>query len=131
MVVLGMKIHAHHAAKNGHLEVLKWARDNGCPWNKYTCVFAAQNGHLEILRWAHNNGCPWDKYTTYAAVSHGQMEILIWALNNNCPYDIKMIDNLFKIVLKTVDIKQEVREMIPKMEEIIQKMEQSKFKNPF
>jgi hypothetical protein len=21
------------AAEHGHLEVLKWARENGCPWN--------------------------------------------------------------------------------------------------
>ena len=27
-----------HAAQNGHLEVLKWARENGCNWNKQYCL---------------------------------------------------------------------------------------------
>ena len=46
------------AAKNGHLEVLKYARENGCPWDEWTCSFAARNGHLEVLKWARENGCP-------------------------------------------------------------------------
>ena len=47
------------AAEHGHLEVLKWARSNGCPWNEKTCANAASGGHLEILKWARENGCPW------------------------------------------------------------------------
>ena len=38
------------AAENGHLEVLKWARANGCPWNEETCRAAASSGHLEMLK---------------------------------------------------------------------------------
>jgi hypothetical protein len=37
------------AAKQGNLEVLKWARQNGCGWNDLTCACAAGNGHLEGL----------------------------------------------------------------------------------
>ena len=47
-----------YAALNGHFEILKWARENGCPWNEYTCSNAAKNGHFEILKWARENGCP-------------------------------------------------------------------------
>ena len=47
------------AAKNGHLEVLKWARAKGYPWDEQTCAEAAKNGHLEVLQWARANGCPW------------------------------------------------------------------------
>ena len=57
-----------YAASNNHLEVLKWARENGCPWNDWTCLYAAQNGHLEVLKWVRENGCPWDEDTcAYAA----------------------------------------------------------------
>jgi len=49
------------AAKGGHLEVLKWARENGCPWDEWTCAYAAEGGHLEVLKWARENGCPWDE----------------------------------------------------------------------
>ncbi|CAN0461067.1 unnamed protein product, partial [Hapterophycus canaliculatus] len=45
------------AAERGHLEVLKWARENGCPWDRMTCVHAARGEHLEVLAWARANGC--------------------------------------------------------------------------
>jgi hypothetical protein len=47
-----------YAAEGGHLEVLKWARDNGCPWGSDTCLYAAENGHLDILQYLWANGCP-------------------------------------------------------------------------
>jgi hypothetical protein len=31
--------------------VLKWAVDNGCEWGKWTCAHAARGGHLEVLKW--------------------------------------------------------------------------------
>ena len=37
------------SARGGHFAVLKWARAQGCPWNKRTCAIAARNGHLEVL----------------------------------------------------------------------------------
>ena len=46
------------AAQFGKLEVLQWARANGCPWDEYTSHVAAQGGHLEVLHWLHANGCP-------------------------------------------------------------------------
>ena len=48
---------------NGHLEVLQWARANGCAWSVDTCMFAAAGGHLEVLQWARANGGQWNDYT--------------------------------------------------------------------
>jgi hypothetical protein len=31
--------------------------------NYKLCAFAAKNGHLECLKYAHEQGCPWDKNT--------------------------------------------------------------------
>ena len=37
-------------------------------WDEWTCANAAKNGHFEILKWARAQGCPWDKWTcAYAA----------------------------------------------------------------
>src|SRR6202166_70152 len=48
--------------------ILKWARENGCPWDALTCAYAAHNGHFEILKWVREKGCPWNTYTCeYAA----------------------------------------------------------------
>ena len=44
-------------ARNGHLEVLRWARANGCQWDERTCYAAAERGHLDVLKWARANGC--------------------------------------------------------------------------
>ena len=52
---------AAYAAEDGRLEVLQWARANGCPWDKWTCERAAEGGHLEVLQWARANGCSWDE----------------------------------------------------------------------
>jgi len=73
------------AAKGGHLEVLQWARANGCPWDWRTCMYAAQNGHLEVLQWARANGCPWDETTCLYAAGNGHLEVLQWVHANGCP----------------------------------------------
>ena len=52
------------AAAGGHLEVLMWAREHGCPWEEeepseyeyyereiHCCALAAKGGHLDVLRW--------------------------------------------------------------------------------
>ena len=46
------------AATNGKLEVLQWARANGCSWDASTGYSAARNGHLEVLQWAQAHECP-------------------------------------------------------------------------
>ena len=38
------------------LELLKWARANGCKWDEETCTAAARGGHLEVLQWARAEG---------------------------------------------------------------------------
>ena len=69
------------------LNLLKYAFNNGCPWDKYTCRIAAKNGHLECLKYAHNNGCPWDEFTCKSAASNGQLECLKYAFNNGCHWN--------------------------------------------
>jgi len=47
----GMRCYVRSAALGGHLEVLVWARENGCPWDKGTYEGAAMEGQLEA--WAY------------------------------------------------------------------------------
>ena len=49
------------ATFNGNLEAVQYTRTLGISWNSYTCSNAARNGHLQLLKWARVNGCPWDK----------------------------------------------------------------------
>jgi hypothetical protein len=43
---------------NGHVEILKWARANGCPWDWWLRTWAKEKGHDDILEWAKANGLP-------------------------------------------------------------------------
>ncbi len=63
------------AARAGHLEVVKWARANGCNWGAQTCAFAAEKGHLKILKWMHENGCEWDAETCRTAAEGGYVYV--------------------------------------------------------
>ena len=47
-----------NAARAGNLEMVKWLRERGRPWNKETCEIAAREGHTELFEWARDNGCP-------------------------------------------------------------------------
>ncbi len=75
------------AAKGGHLEVLQWARAQGCPRDEETCYRAAKGGHLEVLQWARAQGCPWDERTCSEAAYGGHLEVLQWARAQGCPWD--------------------------------------------
>ena len=58
-------------AEVGSVQYIKYLHENGCKWDRWTCIGAAKNGHIECLIYAHENGCSWDKWTcTYAGCGH-------------------------------------------------------------
>ena len=69
------------------VELAKWARASGCPWDASTCAAVAEGGHLEVLQWLRDNECPWDGRTThYSAAKEGHLDILRWLRANGCPW---------------------------------------------
>jgi hypothetical protein len=72
------------AAAAGRLDVLQWARAQGCPWTSSTCAYAAAEGHLEILDWAITNKCPLDLTVGRAAARQGRLEVLQWMRGRAC-----------------------------------------------
>src|SRR5690606_290642 len=67
-----------HVAKKGNLDVLMWLRKKGCPWDEGTCDFAAEGGHLHVLKWARKNGCDWGLSACISAALNGHLHILKW-----------------------------------------------------
>jgi hypothetical protein len=56
-----------------------WFRGQGCPWNVVLCTFAADNGHLEMLRWLREHGCPVDiDWCEDKATQQGHNPVLEW-----------------------------------------------------
>jgi hypothetical protein len=72
------------AAAAGRLDMLQWARAQGCPWSSATCEYAAAEGYLEILDWAVRNGCPLSYRVGIAAASRGRLEVLQWLQARSC-----------------------------------------------
>ena len=61
--------HMFAAACRGHLEVVKWLRANGCPWDENACSFAAEHKHWDTLQYLVDNKCPgWEE----AAIEHAE-----------------------------------------------------------
>ncbi|AVK75096.1 Ankyrin repeat domain containing protein [Pandoravirus quercus] len=79
--------YAAQLAARGHLSVLQWARQSGCPWDELGCASAAEAGHLEVLQWLRANGCPWDWLTCAYAARGGHIPVLQWAKTNGCTLD--------------------------------------------
>ena len=73
-------------ARGGHLAVLQWAREHGCPWDHGTCEHAAVGGHLEVLQWAREHHCPWGERTCALAAEGGHLAVLRWAREHGCPW---------------------------------------------
>ena len=51
------------AARGGNLELVQWLRGEGCPGQHKTCHWAVEQVHVEVLRWARENGCQWGAAT--------------------------------------------------------------------
>jgi hypothetical protein len=84
------------AAQAGRVDVLEWARAEGCgfPWD-VLCAFAAGGGKLDTLRWAREvayPSCPWDAETCAAAAEKGHLEVIQWCVRRGCPWDERTIE---------------------------------------
>ena len=65
------------AAGQGNLEMVKYCVANECPVDKEACAFAALNGHLECLKYLREEvKAPWDLDTAAWAAENGHLHIL-------------------------------------------------------
>ncbi len=95
------------AAEGGHLDVLQWAVDNGCPLDCDVCTRAAKGGHIKILEWLKSRGCVLNEYASEEAVKAGHLEVLKWLKANNIPftYNLKHLAQCrgYKSIVEWID----------------------------
>lgn len=89
------------AAAKGRLDILKYFRSIGKPWDARTCANAAGDGHIDCLQYArvgvcltrdsenlHTiDPCPWDDRTLHFSCSDGHLDCLKYAFENGCNWD--------------------------------------------
>ena len=65
------------AAEQGNLEMVKYCVANECPIDALACARAAENGHLECLKYLREEAkAPWDSQTANTAAQNGHLHIL-------------------------------------------------------
>ena len=47
--MIGMWTTCRFAVREGNLDCLIWARENGCPWDERICKNAAEYGHSDLF----------------------------------------------------------------------------------
>ncbi len=84
------------AASSSHLEVLKWARTNGCVWQYriFDLAAAASNGHLHILQWAMPMA--FAMYKELAVARH--MVVIKKCLNGHTPTTIHLMRRFVRML---------------------------------
>jgi hypothetical protein len=81
----------------GSVQMLAWAKDNGCHWLMLTCGHIVGGGKLEVLQWTRAQGCLWDlqdlenlvdpdQDCCARAAEGGHLEVLKWLRENGCPW---------------------------------------------
>jgi len=50
------------AVRAGSISLLQWVLDHGAELADDTCTKAAMGGQVEVLKWLRANGCPWQEY---------------------------------------------------------------------
>ncbi len=82
MCVPGMNGHVSFAACNGHMQILIWARNNGCPCSENTIIHAARSGHVGIVKLLLTDYATYDpnilEECARAAIRGRQCRVLEW-----------------------------------------------------
>ena len=73
------------AAFKGNLEMVKYCVANKCPINEWACAWPAQNGHLEVLKYLREEAkAPWDWWVLLFAHANKHLECLRYAVEKKC-----------------------------------------------
>eukprot|EP00953_Heterococcus_sp_UTEX-ZZ885_P031703 16610-Heterococcus_DN1.PRE.7 len=107
------------AASGGHMEIVRFLHESGCPWDVDTigvraaesdnvellrylrqqgCVFtadamtaAAALGHLQTCKFLRAEQCPWDAIACRYAALNSHVETLRWLHEQGCPWDVQAV----------------------------------------
>ena len=78
---------ASSAARNGHLQILEYLVERKYDkYDEYACRNAAMDGHLDCLKYLHETAkAPWDEEAIRSAHENNHAECVQYLLDNDCP----------------------------------------------
>jgi len=78
---------ASWAAHNGHLHILEYLVERKYDkYSEYACQWAAENGQLDCLKYLHETAkAPWDYYAVRKAHEKNHTNCVQYLLDNDCP----------------------------------------------
>ncbi|GFH52660.1 hypothetical protein CTEN210_09136 [Chaetoceros tenuissimus] len=97
------------AAQYGHIDILDYCLENGCPFDidesiyyylyideHYDSTFRElQERSLKVYKWLHQHSIPWDVEAGLNAAREGHLETLMWAIENGCPWHEDILGHAF------------------------------------
>jgi len=82
-----IKIDYSLAVRYSRHEIFKWLVEQKFRWDEGLPISAALIGNLDVLKWLREEGCPWDdERVVLTAVKHSQFEVLRWATQIGCSW---------------------------------------------
>ena len=77
--------HMMYLAQFGNLELMKYIYAKKCPMDNETTTEASRKGQLECLKWAIDNGCPYD-YALRNAAHTGKLDCIKYLVEEKKEY---------------------------------------------
>lgn len=97
---------AEIAAANGHIKILQYLHENGCPWDeklfegailrmpikqmiRFPYFQTRYDNIFKCIQYAHRHGCSWDEHTFIVAAQSGYIDLFRYLHENGCPWDVR------------------------------------------
>lgn len=81
----------NHSNHEQALKILKLLRYFSIPWNTNASTSAARNGHIDALKWARSHGCSWDIWTSGGAVASNNSATIQYCPYTEQIYEIAVL----------------------------------------
>jgi hypothetical protein len=83
------------AADGGQIAMCQHLRSIGCEWTESACAQAVTSCHFDMLRWLRENGCPWSVYeVSMEAASVSNIEVLDYIVEQGEVLDAELLTDL-------------------------------------
>ena len=75
----------YSAGTRGDYHMMKWLKDNSCPWDFRMYIAAINNNDTCMLKWLKDNRCPWHPIVLLDITKDNKEYMLKWLYDNDFP----------------------------------------------